>query len=77
MATIIHHTTHELRTGLQCALEGAHTPQLREVESELRVAGFLTDVATVTPAGRRFLGITGSADSSRDAGPDTGRAATT
>jgi hypothetical protein len=40
---------------LQCALEGAITPRLREVEGELRLAGFLTDVITVTAAGRRFL----------------------
>ena len=77
MNTVVHHTTQELRRGLQCALDGAINPQLRTVENELRLAGFLTDVATVTPAGRRFLGITGSTDSSRVAGPDTGRAATT
>jgi hypothetical protein len=75
--TVVQHTAEELRRGLQSALDGAIDPQLRTVENELRLAGFLTDVATVTPAGRRFLGITGSIDSSRVAGPDTGRAATT
>ena len=43
MDAVVHHTTHELRRGLQCALEGAITPQLREVEQELRLAGFLTE----------------------------------
>jgi hypothetical protein len=57
--SVIEHTIPELRSGLQCALAGAITPQLRSVEDELRLAGFLTEVATVTPAGRRFLGITG------------------
>jgi hypothetical protein len=72
--SVIEHTIPELRSGLQCALAGAITPQLRSVEDpqlrsvedELRLAGFLTEVATVTPAGRRFLGITGgSTDRSR------------
>jgi hypothetical protein len=53
--TVVHHNTDELREGLHCALGGAITPQLREVEPELRLAGFLTDTTTVTPAGRRFL----------------------
>ena len=56
MDAVVHHTAHELRQGLQCALEGAITPPLREVEQELRLAGFLTEVLTVTAAGRRFLG---------------------
>ena len=56
MDAVINHSAHELRKGLQCALDGALTPQLREVEQELRLAGFLTEVITVTAAGRRFLG---------------------
>ena len=55
MDTVVHHSTHELREGLHGALSGAITPQVREVEPELRLAGFLTDTTTVTPAGRRFL----------------------
>ena len=68
MNTVVHHTSQELRIGLHCALHDAITPELRIVEDELRLAGFLTDVATVTPAGRRFLGSTGgSTDRSRNA----------
>ena len=68
MHTLVHHTGQELRRGLHCALHAAITPELRTVEDELRLAGFLTDVATVTPAGRRFLGSTGgSTDRSRNA----------
>ena len=55
MGTVVHSSTHQLREGLHCALGGAITPQLRKVEPELRLAGFLTDISTVTPAGRRFL----------------------
>ena len=58
MDTVVQHTTYELRKGLQCALDGTITTQLREVEHELRLAGFLTDVTTVTAAGQRFLGVT-------------------
>ncbi|MET0902011.1 MAG: hypothetical protein ABWZ52_02120 [Acidimicrobiales bacterium] len=53
--TFVRHTTDELRKGLECALGGAVTPQLREVESELRLAGFLTGRTTVTAAGERYL----------------------
>jgi len=53
---IINHTEHELRDGLRSALDGTITPQLRAVESELRLAGFIIEPTTVTPAGRRFLG---------------------
>ena len=55
VATLVHHSTHELREGLHDALGGAITQQLREVEPELRLVGFLADTTTVTPAGRRFL----------------------
>ena len=65
MEPVVHHTTQELRKGLRSALHGSITPQLREVESELRLAGFLTDATAVTPAGRRFLGAAGSDDGSR------------
>ena len=57
MGTVVQHSIHELREGLHCALGGAITPQLREVEGELRLAGFLTEATTVTPAGRRFVGL--------------------
>ena len=65
MDTLVHHTTRELRKGLQTALGSTVTPQLREVEADLRLAGFLTEVATVTPAGRRFLGLSNSDGGSR------------
>ncbi len=72
MDTVVHHSTHELREGLHGALSGAITPQVREVEPELRLAGFLTDTTTVTPAGRRFLqrgdGGRGSASRRRTTG---------
>ena len=55
MHTVVHHSTHELCEGLHRALGGAITPQLREVEAELRLPGFLTGTTSVTPAGRRFL----------------------
>ena len=67
MDTVVHHNTHELREGLHCALGGAITPQLREVEPELRLAGFLTDTTTVTPAGRRFLQAADAEGGSRPA----------
>jgi len=54
--TVVQHTTDELRTGLRCVVEGATTPELRDVEDELRLAGFLVGDAGVTPAGHRFLG---------------------
>jgi hypothetical protein len=59
---IVQHTEHELRDGLRSALDGTITPKLREVESELRLAGFLIEPTTVTPAGRRFLGAPGADD---------------
>jgi len=62
---IIHHTEHELRDGLRSALDGAVTSQLRAVESELRLAGFIIEPTTVTPAGRRYLGAPGSDDGLR------------
>ena len=67
MNIVVQHGTQEL----QCALDGVINPRLRTVENEFCLAGFPTKGATVTPAGRRFLGITGSTDSSRVAGPDT------
>ena len=56
MRTIVNHSDHELRDGLRCAVDGTITSKLRKVESELRLAGFLVEPTTVTPAGRRFLG---------------------
>jgi hypothetical protein len=52
---LVQHTTQQLRSGLQNAIGGIPTPQLREVEADLRLAGFLTDRTTVTPAGHRYL----------------------
>jgi hypothetical protein len=54
--TVVQHTTEELRKGLRCVVDGATTPELRDVEDELRLAGFLVGAAGVTPAGQRFLG---------------------
>ena len=71
MNTVVQHGTQELH--LKCALDDVINPWLRTVENELCLAGFPTEGATVTPAGRRFLGITGSTASSRAAGPDTCR----
>jgi hypothetical protein len=62
VGTIVQHTTMELHRGLVSALGGVITPELREVEDELRLAGFLTGISTVTPAGRRFLGTSGGSD---------------
>ena len=55
MDTLVQHTTRQLHNGLRSALDGTPTPQLREVEADLRLAGFLTDRTTVTPAGHRYL----------------------
>ena len=65
MRTIINHTEHELRDGLRSALDGTITSQLRAVEGELRLAGFIIEPTTVTPAGRRFLGAPGSEEGPR------------
>jgi len=54
--TVVEHTTQELRTGLRCLVDGTRTAELRDVEDELRLAGFLVGAARVTPAGHRFLG---------------------
>ena len=56
MKTVVEHTSQELRTGLRCVVDGARTAELRDVEDELRLAGFLVGMARVTPAGHRFLG---------------------
>ena len=55
METVVSHTVEELREGLRCASRGELTPRFRAVEQDLRLAGFVTEIATVTPAGRRFL----------------------
>jgi hypothetical protein len=53
--TLVHHTTRQLQSGLRTAINGTPTPQFRAVEADLRLAGFLTEQTTVTPAGHRYL----------------------
>ena len=65
MDTLVQHTTRQLHNGLRSALDGTATPQLREVEADLRLAGFLTEFVTVTAAGRRFLRLPSSDGGSR------------
>ena len=55
MNALVHHTPDQLRDGLRRACLGQLNARFREVEAELRLAGFLTGPDTLTRAGWRYL----------------------
>jgi len=55
MNALVHHSPDQLREGLRCACLGELNARFREVEDELRLAGFVTGPDSLTRAGWRYL----------------------